>query len=75
MTYLDYAVYLAEIGWAAVITDRILRAHFLPRIFGFYWMIFMSLIYGVFALTHPWGLFVALCGWPLYWLFGPRAAA
>ena len=74
MLYLDYVAILAEIAWAAIITDRILRAHDLPRLFGLYYWCFFALIYGLFAVTHPWGLIVSLCGWPLYRLFGPRPA-
>ena len=75
MLYLDWAWMLAELAAAALIADRILLAHYLPRVFGFYWVIFISAIYGAFALTHPWGLVIVLCAWPFYLLRTKRRRA
>jgi hypothetical protein len=76
LQWLDVTAYLAEIGWATIITCRIVYSVYLPRPFvGFVFIVFLSAVYGFFMVTHPWGLIVSLCGWPLYWLFGPRATA
>jgi hypothetical protein len=75
MIYLDWAWMLVELAAAMYIADRILLAHYLPRVFGFYWVILITAAYAVFAVTHPWGLIVALGAWPIYRLSTKRRRA
>ena len=76
MLYLNYTAVLAEVGWAAIITIHILRPYHLTfPLANLCWIFTMSAVYAVFALTHPWGLLVALLGWPFWLLFRPRRGA
>lgn len=75
MLYLDAAVYFLELAAAMVLADAILRWHYMPREFGFYWWFTFSPLLCFLIVIHPWGLIIAgpICA--LLWLRRPADLA